>query len=111
MLGILLLAISKTVIGQCDYIYVAQPPADQLICDPFPINQLQLVCSISVDQRVPEVLTIRWFFSAPINGQFSQANAVQLRQVSFRVVQQDTFTSRIVVRQFTISYNFCDSMV
>jgi hypothetical protein len=99
VLALLLLAISSTAVGQCDYVYVAQPPAGQLICDPFPINRLQLVCSIFV-QQVPELLTIQWFFSAmPVSRlQVSQPNAVLLQQVSFQVGQPETFTSRIVVR-------------
>ena len=106
VLATLLLAISKTVVGQCDYIYVAEPPAGQLICDPFPINQLQLVCSIFIAdvRQVPGDLIIQWFFSAPVNRQFSRANAVLLQQVRFPMVRQETFTSRIVVRQFTIFY-------
>ena len=103
--GLLLLAISKPAVGQCDYVYVAQPPAGQLICDPFPINRLQLVCSLFV-QQVPERLTIQWFFSAtPVSSlQVGQVDARLLRQVDFQVVQPDTFTSRIVVRQFIIVF-------
>ena len=107
LLAILLLAISKTAVSQCDYIYTAEPPAGQLICDPFPINRLQLVCSVFVANfRGADVLTIRWFFSAPVNSQFSPTNAVLLREVSFSVAQQETITSRIVVSQF-ITYNNC----
>ena len=105
-----LLVVSQAVVGQCDYIYVAEPPAGQLICDPFPINQLQLVCSIfvaGIDVNRPETLTIQWFFSAPVNRQFNPANAVLLQEVSFRVVPQETFTSRIVVRQFSVSLYKC----
>ena len=107
VLALLLLAIGKTAVGQCDYVYIAQPPAGQLICDPFPINRLQLVCSLFV-QQVPEILTIQWFFSTtPVSGlQVGQVDARLLRQVNFQVVQPDTFTSRIVVRQFIII--FCD---
>ena len=121
VLAILLLAISKTVVSQCDYIYVAEPPAGQLICDPFPINQLQLVCSIFVAdvRQVPGDLIIQWFFSMPVNRQFSPANAVLLQQVRFPVVQQETFTSRIAVRQlfrtifdgYMLSLNFVHYLI
>lgn len=102
LLAILLLGIGKRAVSQCDYIYVAEPPTGQLICDPFPINRLQLVCSIfaDIDIRQVDLLTIQWFFSAPVNRQFNPANAVQLQQASFLVDQRDTFTSRIVVSQF-----------
>lgn len=101
VLALLLLAISKPAVSQCDYVYVAQPPASQLICDPFPINRLQLVCSLFV-QQVPELLTIQWFFSTtPVSGlQVGRVDARLLRQVDFQVARPDTFTSRIVVRQF-----------
>ena len=98
---VLQLAISKTVVGQCEYIYIAEPPGGQLICNPLHINQLQLVSSIFVADISPrsDVLRIQWFFSAPINRQFNPANAVLLQEVSFEVVQRETFTSRIVVSQ------------
>ena len=99
ILAILLLATSKPAVGQCDYVYVAQPPAGQLICDPFPINRLQLVCNFFV-QQIPELLTIQWFFSTtPVSGlQVGQVDASLLRQVNFQAVQPDIFSSRIVVR-------------
>ena len=96
---ILLLAISSKAASQCDYIYVAEPPNGQLIlCDPFAIDQLRLVCSIYVDNfSQNDVLRIQWFFSAPINFQFNPTNAQLLREVSFDVTTSETFTSRIVV--------------
>ena len=97
---LLLLAFSKTVVGQCEYVYIAEPPSGQLICDPFQINQLQLVCSIFVaDISQSDTLTIQWFFSTPINGRFNPANAVLLREVSFAAKRRESFTSRIVVSQ------------
>ena len=96
--AILLLAVSSTVVSQCEYIYTAEPPDGQLICDPFPINQLQLVCSIfAADIRQFDTLTIQWFFSAPVNNLFNPANAVLIQEIEFDVTQRETYTSRIVV--------------
>ena len=104
--AILLLAsissISKTAAGQCDYVYIAEPPSPQLICNPHVINQLRLVCSIFVaDVSRPDTLTIQWFFGAPnANRQFDIANLLLFQQVDFTVVPREIFTSRIVVSQF-----------
>ena len=91
--------ISSTVAGQCDYVYVAQPPSPELICDPHLINQLRLVCSIFVaDISQPETLTIQWIFGAPTaNRQFDPNNLLIFQEVNFTVAPQEIFTSRIVV--------------
>lgn len=102
---ILLLAsisgISKTVTGQCDYVYVAQPPSPELICNPHLINQLRLVCSIFVaDISQSDTLTIQWIFGAPNNNrQFDPTNLLVFQQVDFTVVPREIFTSRLVVSQ------------
>ena len=104
--AILLLAVTSTATSQCEYVYVAEPPSDQLICDPFQINngQLQLVCSIFATEisQLPDVLRIRWFFSAPVRRQFNPTNAVLLRENSFIIAQRQAYTSRIVVSKHCI---------
>ena len=89
----------RVVESRCDYVYVAEPPSSQLVCDPYPINQLRLVCSIYVtDVEQPDTLRIQWFFSAPESGQFNLINAVLLQEVQFDVALiRETYTSRIVV--------------
>ena len=106
--ALLLLALGRVVVGQCEYVYVAEPPSGQLICDPFPTNQLQLVCSIFVaDVGQPDTLRIQWFFSAPENRQFNPANAVLLEEVQFDVtITKETYTSRIVVSLSIISWGY-----
>lgn len=100
-IALLLLAFSRVAVSQCEYIYVAEPPSGQLICDPYPINQLQLVCSIFVtDINQPDVLRIQWFFSVPDNRQFNPTNVTLLQEVQFDVAPiRETYTSRIVVSQ------------
>lgn len=101
--ALILLALSRVrvAVSQCEYVYVAEPPLGQLICDPYSINQLQLVCSIFVaDASQPDTLRIRWLFGVPDNRQFNPANITLLQEVEFDVVlQRETYTSRIVVSQ------------
>ena len=99
--AILLLAITSTAVGQCEYVYVAEPPSGQLICDPFQNGPLQLVCSIFATEisKLPDILMIQWHFSAPVNRQFNPSNAVLLENNRFTIAQRQTYTSRIVVSQ------------
>ena len=98
---LLLASISSKVAGQCDYVYVAQPPSPELICDPHLINQLRLVCSIFVaDISQPDTLTIQWVFGAPTaDRQFDPNNLLIFREVNFTVAPLEIFTLRIVVSQ------------
>ncbi len=95
----LLLAFSRVALSQCEYVYIAEPPSGQLICDPYAINQLQLVCSVFVtDISQPDTLRIQWFFSVPDNTQFNPASVTLLQEVQFDVgLIRETYTSRIVV--------------
>lgn len=99
--ALFLLAFSEVVVSQCEYVYVAEPPLGQLICDPYPINQLRLVCSIFVtDISQPDTLRIQWFFGVPENRQFNPANVTLLQEVEFdAALLRETYTSRIVVSQ------------
>ena len=99
--ALLLLAFSRVAVSQCEYVYVAEPPLGQLICDPYPTNQLQLVCSIFVtDISQPDTLRIQWYFGVPENRQFNPANVTLLQEVEFDVaLLRETYTSRIVVSQ------------
>ena len=116
---ILLLAsistISSTVAGQCDYVYIAQPPRPELICNPHAINQLRLVCSIFVaDISQPDNLTVQWIFGVPTaEGQFDPNNLFEFRQASinFTVVPREIFTSRlevVPVSKISSSYNYTE---
>ena len=102
--GLLLLAVASSAFGQCQYIYVAEPPSGQLICDPFPTNQLRLVCSIfATNISQPDILTVQWFFSNLVNQQFIPVNSVLLQEVRFDVtISPETYTSRIVVSQLHV---------
>lgn len=99
--ALLLLAFSRVAVSQCEYVYVSEPPRGQLICDPYPINQLQLVCSIFVTGlSLPDMLRIQWFLGVPDSGQFNPANVTLLQEVEFDVaLLTETYTSRIVVNQ------------
>ena len=99
--ALLLLAFSRVAVNQCEYVYISEPPLGQLICDPYPINQLQLVCSIFVTGiSRPDTLRIQWFLGVPDNGQFNSANVTLLQEVEFDVaLLRETYTSRIVVSQ------------
>ena len=72
-----------------------------MICDPYPINQLRLVCSIFVTGlSLPDMLRIQWFLGVPDGGQFNPANITLLQEVEFDVaLLRETYTSRIVVSQ------------
>ena len=117
---ILLLAsistISSTVAGQCDYVYIAQPPRPELICNPHAINQLRLVCSIFVaDISQPDNLTVQWIFGVPTaEGQFDPNNLFEFREASinFTVVPREIFTSRlevVPVSKISSSYNILNN--
>ena len=99
--ALLLLAFSRVAVSQCEYVYVSEPPRGQLICDPYPINQLRLVCSIFVTGiSLPDMLRIQWFLGVPDSGQFNPANVTLLQEVEFDVaLLRETYTSRIVVSQ------------
>ena len=90
---------SRTVAGQCDYVYIAQPPSPELICDPHVISQLRLVCSIfATDITQPDTLTIQWIFGAPTaNGELDLNNLFIFREANFTVVPQEVITSRLEV--------------
>jgi hypothetical protein len=100
---ILLLAsissISSRVAGQCDYVYIAQPPRPELVCDPHVIKQLRLVCSIfAADITQPDTLTIQWVFGVPTaNRQFDPNNLLVFREAAFTVVPREVITSRLEV--------------
>lgn len=117
---ILLLAsistISSTVAGQCDYVYIAQPPRPELICNPHAINQLRLVCSIFVaDISQPDNLTVQWIFGVPTaEGRFDPNNLFEFREASinFTVVPREIFTSRlevVPVSKISSSYNILNN--
>ena len=113
--ALLLLAFSRVAVSQCEYVYVSEPPRGQLICDPYPINQLQLVCSIFVTGiSLPDMLRIQWFLGVPDSGQFNPANVTLLQEVEFDVAPlRETYTSRIVVSQIRnymhVNYNIIAS--
>ena len=90
---------SRTVAGQCDYVYIAQPPSPEPICDPHVISQLRLVCSIfAADITQPDTLTIQWIFGIPTaNGLFDPNNLRIFQEANFRVVPREVITSRLEV--------------
>ena len=90
---------SGTVAGQCDYVYIAQPPSPELICDPHIISQLRLVCSIfATDITQPDTLTIQWIYGTPTaNGLFDPNNLLIFREANFTVVPREVIISRMEV--------------
>lgn len=100
-LCVLLLTVSSKALGQCEFIYTAEPPGDQLTCDPFVTNLLRLDCSIFVEIfSQTDTLRFQWFYSQPINLLYKPANnVILLTEASFNVTGKETFTSRIVVSQ------------